>query len=115
MTRDQYINAIQQVHLFDAECERASYAIQAFAADEAAPTITLGAKLLSAYLDLVEEAVGDTPAAEQTRYESWTRWYLYETRKQEDRWCTIGTSHYKVADAGDLYDVIQAWRKHIAQ
>lgn len=111
MTRDQFIHHMDTVQAYLDQCNALSKALQQHLANDSMAThITLGADMLSAYLDLIEEAVGDGPFAPRESYSSWVRWYLWEA-KFPHRLCTVGDSSYLVQDPGTLYDVITEWKK----
>ena len=81
MTRDQFIHHMDTVQAYLDQCNALSKALQQHLANDSMAThITLGADMLGAYLDLIEEAVGDGPFAPGESYSSWVRWYLWEAK-----------------------------------
>ena len=111
--REEYIKAVQVILDFDAECNRLSNSFHTLLAkDDHRPCITFGAPLLKAYITRLERLCGDESCQEASST-SWLQWWLYDATKPESRWATInhagGSTHYRAHDAGELYDLIQAW------
>jgi len=112
MTRQEFIDAMAVVEHFERDCEAIATAIATHvASDGHRPVITFGAHLLSSYLDLLEEVMGDS-AGPESKFSTWIRWYIYDNK--ENRWCSIGGKHYHVTTTSDLFDVIQAWKERTA-
>ena len=109
MTREEFVHHMGIVEQFDSDGDALSTALGRYLKTGDRPIIGFGAHLLTAHLDLIESAMGDTANGKETCFGSWTRWYLYY--RPEDGRCVVGGTHYKVENASDLYDVIEAWKQ----
>lgn len=106
MTRDQFIAAIKVVQDHEKECREAGKALGTLAKDSHTPVITLGSGLLEGYLNLLEEAMGDTNGEG-----SWIRWWLFEAPQPNPTAYQLGKK-YTINTPGQLYDMIRRWQKH---
>lgn len=106
MTRDQFIAAIKVVQDHEQECREAGKALGTLAKDGHTPVITLGSRLLEGYIDLLEEAMGDTNGEG-----SWIWWWLYDAPKAKPT-AYLNGKGYTINTPGQLYDMIRRWQKH---
>lgn len=109
MTRDDYCRLLRVAMEFDERRDRLGVALREHLAPESGVVcVSFGEGLLSSYLDMLEEAVGDDAYSAASGHGSWTRWFLYGIKPKTAR---IGGREYIVRSPEDLFDVIVAWKE----
>lgn len=109
MNRTAYIASVKAIEQFLDEQDALGSALQKhLCIEEPKPLVTFGHKLLETFMDVVEEASGDT--VRHGTADSWLRWYIWNARGKGME-CIVGGRTYFVSTPSDLWRVLCAWKQ----